>query len=339
MKYRRLSIESLEDRTTPASAGDLTTLAKETVGTAMFLQELSKNPMVLASPGLRPTVQSYFTGVFQHAVTTLSTIAEFPGTLPAAEQQVVSQLAQIQENLSETVASLLGFSLVPAAPAAPTPPTPTPGAASPARSTVAVSPASVAAGSTTTVTLTAKDANGTALTTGGATVTFALGSQTGGSGTFGAVTDNHNGTYTATFTGTTVGTNTITATINAAAVTTTAPTVTITAAPSLSQSTVAVSPSSVAAGSPATVTLTAKDANGTALTTGGATVAFALGIGTALGNFGPVTDHGNGTYTATFTGTGAGTNTITATIGGQAVTSTAPTITVTAGRPTSPGRR
>jgi adhesin/invasin len=42
-----------------------------------------------------------------------------------------------------------------------------------------------------------------------------------------------------------------------------------------------------------------------------------------------VTDNGNGTYTATFTGTAAGSNTITATIGGSAVTSAAPAISVT----------
>src|SRR5262249_57301012 len=98
----------------------------------------------------------------------------------------------------------------------------------------------------------------------------------GGSGTFSNVTDNHNGTYTATFTGTTAGTNTITATLNGKAVTA-KPTVTITAAPDLAQSIVSVSPSSVVAGGTATVTLTAKNASGTQLTTGGATVLFGPG--------------------------------------------------------------
>ena len=68
------------------------------------------------------------------------------------------------------------------------------------------------------------------LTAGGLTVKFSLGSTTGGQGTFSAVTDNHNGTYTVTFTGTTAGSNTIKATIGGNAVTSTAPTITITAA-------------------------------------------------------------------------------------------------------------
>src|SRR5262245_1156052 len=146
------------------------------------------------------------------------------------------------------------------------------------------------------------------------------------------------GTYTATFTGTTAGTNTITAAIGGQPVTSTAPTVTVTAAGtpgaiSRIQSTVAVSPASVAVGGTSTVTLTAKDANGTPLPTGGATIALGLGPGPTVGTFGPVTDNNDGTYTATFTGTAAGSNTVTATIGGQPVTTPPPPITVTAGTP------
>ncbi|MHA8088661.1 Ig-like domain-containing protein, partial [Aquirufa sp. Wall-65K1] len=56
----------------------------------------------------------------------------------------------------------------------------------------------VADGSTTQVlTVTAKDANGNNLTAGGATVTI---TNSSGSGTIGSVTDNSNGTYTATVT-------------------------------------------------------------------------------------------------------------------------------------------
>jgi adhesin/invasin len=196
------------------------------------------------------------------------------------------------------------------------------------QSSVAVAPASVQVGGTSTITLTARDANGTQLTTGGLTVAFGLGTGTG-QGTFGTVTDNGNGTYTATFTGTTAGTNTITATINGQAVTSTAPTITVTVPADLGQSSVTVAPTSIPNGGTATVTLTARDAGGTQLTTGGLTVTFGLGTGTAQGTFGTVADNGDGTYTATFTGTNAGTNTITATINGQAVTSTAPTLTIT----------
>ena len=49
-----------------------------------------------------------------------------------------------------------------------------------------------------------------------------LGVGTGGKGTFGPVTDNKNGTYTATFTGTLAGKNSITATIGGVKLTSTA---------------------------------------------------------------------------------------------------------------------
>jgi adhesin/invasin len=199
-----------------------------------------------------------------------------------------------------------------------------------AQSTVSVSPSSVASGSAATVTLTAIDADGTPETGGGLTVAFGLGSGSTSGGSFGAVTDNGDGTYSATFTGTTAGTpTTITATINGSAVTSTLPTVTVTPGPvNLAQSTVSVTPGSIASGDTATVTLTARDAAGNRETSGGLTVLFGLGSGGSAGSFGAVTDNGDGTYTATFTGTAT---TITATIDGGAVTSTLPSITVTPG--------
>ncbi|MHA8054298.1 Ig-like domain-containing protein, partial [Aquirufa sp. OSTEICH-129A] len=71
------------------------------------------------------------------------------------------------------------------------------GAADAAISTLTPTSASIVAdGSTTQVlTVTAKDANGNNLTAGGATVTI---TNSSGSGTIGSVTDNSNGTYTAT---------------------------------------------------------------------------------------------------------------------------------------------
>jgi hypothetical protein len=100
---------------------------------------------------------------------------------------------------------------------------------------------------------------------------------------------------------------------------------------SLSQSIVTVSPTSIESGNTATVTLTAEDASGNQETSGGLTVSFGLGSGNGSGTFGPVADHGNGLYTATFTATTAGTIAITSTIGGQPVGSTAPIVTVTPG--------
>jgi len=197
-------------------------------------------------------------------------------------------------------------------------------------SLVTVSPASIQPGDTATVTLQAKDAFGNNETSGGLTVVFALGSVSGGQGTFSSVTDNNDGTYTATFTGTVVGSNTITATIDGSAVTSTAPSIAVSPGPvSLPTSFVSLSLASIQLGGTTTVTLQARDAAGNNLTSGGLSVAFALGSGSGQGTFGPVTDNGDGTYTATFTGGLAGSNTIRATIGGSPVTSAAPSIAVT----------
>jgi hypothetical protein len=95
-------------------------------------------------------------------------------------------------------------------------------------SLVSIDPTSITNGGTTTVTLTARDANGTPLTTGGAQVVFGLGSTGTAQGTFTQATDNNNGTYTATFTASGVGTSPITATLDGTAVTSTLPTLTVT---------------------------------------------------------------------------------------------------------------
>ncbi len=205
----------------------------------------------------------------------------------------------------------------------------TPGSVSLARSVISVAPGTVAAGGSTTVTLMAKDAQGNQEITGGLSVAFGLGNGVG-SGSFGTVTDNHDGTYSATFTGINAGQNTVTATIAGQAITSAAPAITVTQGPvSLSHSTLAVSPSTIPVDGTATVTLTAKDAQGNPESAGGLVVAFSVGNGSATGGLGAVTDNHNGTYSVVFTATSAGTNTFSATIGGQPVSSTAPSITVT----------
>lgn len=99
---------------------------------------------------------------------------------------------------------------------------------------------------------------------------------------------------------------------------------------SLSQSTVTLSSASIVTGATTIVTLTAKDTLGNQQSDGGLTVVFGLGSGSSDGSFSPVTDNDDGTYSATFTASTAGTaRALTATIGGQSVTSTMPTITVT----------
>jgi hypothetical protein len=90
------------------------------------------------------------------------------------------------------------------------------GAASELTSIITASPTSIDADgtSTSTITVILKDAGGNFLATGGDTVTLAT-----TLGSLSAVTDNGNGTYTATLTSsTTAGTATLTGTVNAAAI-------------------------------------------------------------------------------------------------------------------------
>ncbi len=200
----------------------------------------------------------------------------------------------------------------------------TPGAVDLAESTVSAAATALPVGGNTTVTLTARDSYGNQETTGGLLVSFGLESAVG---TFSQVTDNDDGTYSATFTAISPGTATFEATINYQSVSSVPAGITVVPL-SLAQSSVTVAPATILIGGTATVTLTAIDADGTQETTGGFTVAFELGTGTGSGTFGPVTDNDNGTYTATFSARTIGSNTISATIDGFTVTTEA-SVTVT----------
>ncbi|MCH8287737.1 MAG: hypothetical protein IID12_01345, partial [Candidatus Marinimicrobia bacterium] len=95
-----------------------------------------------------------------------------------------------------------------------------PGAADATTSTITASPTSITADGTSesTVTVQLKDADGNSLTSGGDVVALST-----DLGTIGAVTDNGDGTYSATLTaGTTAGTATVTGTLNGVPITDTA---------------------------------------------------------------------------------------------------------------------
>ncbi|MBI5214479.1 MAG: hypothetical protein HY960_01865, partial [Ignavibacteriae bacterium] len=202
-----------------------------------------------------------------------------------------------------------------------------PGSSSTVTSTITAAPISITANgtSTSTITVQLKDAYGNNLTTGGETVALST-----TSGSLGSVTDNNNGTYTATLTSSTVvGTATITGTLNGSAITDDA-TVTFTVgSASTATSTITASPTSITANgiSTSTITVQLKDVNGNNLTSGGATVA----LSTTSGSLGSVTDNSNGTYTATLTSsTVVGTATITGTLNGNPIADDA-TVTFTVG--------
>ena len=210
-----------------------------------------------------------------------------------------------------------------------------PSAASAATSVITVAQAEIAAGSFDVVTLQAQDAAGDILTSGGATVAFNVLTRVGSSSGFiGPVTDNNNGTYTATFTASTSGTPVqIDATLNGTVVTTVLPTIAVTAgAIDPSNCKVSVSYYEVVTGQSAVVTLQAKDSAGNNVPVGGATVAFSIvGTGTSVGTLGPVTDNGNGTYSATFWRNSGTAIQFAATVDGVAVSAAPPSITVIPG--------
>ena len=193
------------------------------------------------------------------------------------------------------------------------------GAVSLSHSSLAVSEPTVAAGETVTLILTARDAGGNLLA-GLTSVAFGH----TGAGDISAVTEQGNGTYTASFTGETAGTaTTLHATIDGETVAQTVDVAVTVGAPSLTFTTVEVSAPTVAAGEDVTLTLTARDALGNLLA-GLTDVAFDHTGGQSTGEIWAVTDQGDGTYTAIFTGQTAGTaTTLHATIDGETVAQTA----------------
>jgi Invasin, domain 3 len=182
---------------------------------------------------------------------------------------------------------------------------------------VAASTALTGNSSTSTViTVQAKDAAGNNLTTGGATVVI---NTTAGS--LGMVIDNGDGTYTATLTSSTgSATATVTATLGGVALTHTA-TVTFAGPAATATSTIVAVPTALTGNGATTsvITVQTKDANGFNLSTGGSTVVVTRTAGGISG----VTDHGNGTYTATLTSASSpGTATVGATLGGTTIAQT-----------------
>ncbi len=204
----------------------------------------------------------------------------------------------------------------------------TPGTANAVHSTLTPTSASITAdgSSTQILTVQAKDVNDNNLTAGGSTVTI---TKQSGSGTIGSVTDNGNGTYTATVTSpTATGSGVFVATLGGSAVQsgggsqTTATITYIPGAADATQSTLTPTSATIAADGVATQVLTvqAKDANGNNLTTGGSTVTITQQSGT--GSIGSVTDVGNGTYTATVLSAASnGSGVFVATLGGSDVKS------------------
>ncbi len=171
----------------------------------------------------------------------------------------------------------------------------------PLTSTVTVSNTSVNSGSSITVTVQVFNISGE-LVTANIPVSFSLDSGTS-TLNFGSVTNNGDGTFSATATGFLAGTPAeIGASANGTILVTTKPSVQVSPGPiAAATSQVSVSASAMLQGNAVTATLQARDAAGNTITTGGETISFNLSGGTAGGSFGGVTDNGDGTYDSVFT--------------------------------------
>jgi hypothetical protein len=210
-----------------------------------------------------------------------------------------------------------------------------PGAANAAHSTmISVTPSTIIASgsSTATVKMQARDINGINLTTGGSTVTF-----TNALGTYGATTDNGDGTYQANLTSsTTLGSTKVSAKLGGTAIAsigtatnTSSLAVSFVLGPvSATASTATATPTTAAADgtTASTISVTAMDDYGHPIS--GQTVTLNVsGSGNTVST--PANTDSNGHTSATLTSTVAETKTITVTIGTTQINAQ-PTVTFTA---------
>jgi len=193
-----------------------------------------------------------------------------------------------------------------------------PGAADENTSTIAISLSPVTTDDTVTITVQAKDQFGNDLVVSGGAVSLS----STGTGAIGVISDNANGTYTATITNITAETVTISGTINGNIIATGNPTITFNPGiPTIAQTTISHSPSTVVANgvNTATVTVQTKDTQGNNLTTGGETIVITVTGSTVVS---AVADNSDGTYTATVTNTVSENVDLGATMNGPTITAT-----------------
>ena len=204
-----------------------------------------------------------------------------------------------------------------------------PGAPSGSQSSVSADPGSFEAGNgSSTIRVTVRDAQGTPVSG----VTVVLSVSGGGNTITQPGTTNSDGVATGSFTSTEAGDKTVSATAGGVAIQQTA-TVTVTAPPpppppsSDASQTTADVPDGVV-GSATNISVQARDATGAAIGTGGDQVAVAVS-GANPGDL-PVTDNGNGTYSASYTPQVAGIDQVAITLGGSPISGSPYSSTVSA---------
>lgn len=198
-------------------------------------------------------------------------------------------------------------------------------------------PTSEAAGATITpsITVRAEDALGNLVTSFAGQVTLAIASGPS-DGTLSGTTTRMASSGIATFDNLSIqraGTYTLRATSGTLTQDTSASFQITPGPPSAATSEITANPTAIDAdgSSTSTITVLLRDQFGNALTTGGANVT----VSTTLGTLGPVTDNGNGMYSATLTSsTSAGTATVSGTVNGAAIADTATVDFTLVGAPT-----
>jgi len=210
------------------------------------------------------------------------------------------------------------------------------------KTTISMSTGTVIADGVTTSTITvqAKKFLFGNITSGGDTIVLwtsyssSIFASPGGNATISSITDNNNGSYTATITSTVAETVYVHGSLNGTQATgfSSVGWITFVAGPAaISNSIVTVSAASISAdsASASTVTVQTIDAQGNYLTTGGDPVAVSVDGSASVSNF---TDHGNGTYTATITNSVIESTNVGVTLGGTAIAATE-TVDFIAGTP------
>ncbi len=207
-----------------------------------------------------------------------------------------------------------------------------PGPANSANSSISSSSNTTTSGNFVEITSQLRDQYNNPISSG-VVVTFGAAGAGTSTGTFGAVTNQGNGVYKANYTGVLAGTaKDIVVLVDGSPLAISTPVTVTPGVVSSATSTLAVSSPTILSGTDATVTATLRDAAGN-LIPSGVLVTFNKTGGSSTGNFGAVTNNGDGTYTTTYTGILAGSaQTLTVSVDGQALTPTT-TIAVLPGTP------
>ncbi len=201
------------------------------------------------------------------------------------------------------------------------------------KSVLTTSSSTVLSGHEVELLLSLKDSSGAAYISPMSVITMeALGGTS--TGTVGAIRNNLNGTYSATFTGVVAGSaTTIRAFVNGEILQSSLPQISVLSGEyDAGFSTLNLSSSSVTSGSSINATVVVRDDQGNQLNSGGYAVTLAASGGASTVSFGATIDNNNGTYTIPITGIVAGTATeIKARIAGSFLTSVASSLSVQVG--------